>query len=79
MKEGEIVVCSANDLYGGNQPQLIIGDQYQVTKIDRYDHSPFMSMLYVTHIKTGKKFIGYQQNFIPLSVFREYQLKKLDI
>lgn len=73
---GDILICSKP--YQGDT-SLIVGDQYQIinlANIHGYD-GPKIA-LNLKHIKTGNfhHFID-DRCFIPLSVYREFQLRKI--
>ena len=73
---GDILICSKEGVY---QSILTIGDKYEVIdsiSFDREDGTK--TALNVKHIKTGQ-FYHFMDDrcFIPLSVYREFQLRKL--
>jgi hypothetical protein len=78
MKEyeiGDILICSKHWYVD----VLIVGDQYEVINSTNFlTDVANKNALNVKHIKTGKfhHFVD-AGNFIPISVYRDYQLGKL--
>jgi hypothetical protein len=75
MKEGDIVVCSTDMMYG-QKYQLIVGDQHIINNIIRMTYFE-KTIIDVTHKKTNKRCLFDQSNFITLEVWREFQLRKV--
>jgi hypothetical protein len=72
--KGDILICSTNKLYGMEQ-NLIVGDKYKV--LDVYEMAEKM-ILDLLHLDTNSR-VGLfdDKNFIPLDVWREFQLRKI--
>jgi hypothetical protein len=77
---GDILICSKT--WNGNSHfDVVIGDQYEVMNSTLFhggsdDFSRIA--LDVKHIKSGRSYFWIDDRcFIPLSVYREFQLRKL--
>jgi hypothetical protein len=68
-KKGDIVICVTNKMY------LEVGEQYQIDAFTEVDEKNLVS---VTNIKNNQD-IGVfdDKHFIPLDVWREFQLRKI--
>jgi len=73
-QKGDILICSTNRLYGMDQ-NLIVGDKYKVLDIIEMAEKVILDLL---HINTNSR-VGLfdDKNFIPLEVYREFQLRKI--
>jgi hypothetical protein len=85
-KIGDILICSTN--WVGTSYDLIIGDQYEilnsryyfVTEFSRSTDDFKKHALIVKHIKSGQIHHWCDDKlFIPISIWRDFQLSKLDI
>lgn len=84
-KKGDIVVCSNNrNKHGVGYSDIIIGDKYEVTDCLNFKEGGRISMsdgdvaLFVKHTKSGKEYSFVPSRlFIPLSVYREFQLRNV--
>jgi hypothetical protein len=75
INRGDIIICSTNELFGYKSPHLIVGHKYVVRDIIEMSEK---CMLDVEHLSTSKIFrFIHERYFIPLDVWREFQLKKL--
>jgi hypothetical protein len=73
--KGDILICSTDNLYGQKQ-QLIIGDKYIIN--DVIEMRGLRVILDVIHKDTGKRCGLFDERcFIPLDVWREFQLRKV--
>jgi len=73
-KKGDIVICVTNKMYGMTY-LLEVGEQYQ---IDDCIEMSEKNLVGVTNIKNNKD-IGVfdDKHFIPLDIWREFQLRKV--
>jgi hypothetical protein len=73
MKRGDIVICVTNKMYGQEYP-LNIGEKYIIDDIIEMSEKKIVQ---VSDIE--KKEIGLydDRHFIPLDIWREFQLKKV--
>jgi hypothetical protein len=73
-KKGDIVICVTNKMYGMTY-LLEVGEQYQ---IDAFTEVGEKNLVSVTNIKNNKD-IGVfdDKHFMPLDVWREFQLRKI--
>ncbi len=72
--KGDILICSTDNLYGQKQ-QLIIGDKYIINDVIEMSEKVILD---VTHKDTNKRLgLFDDRHFIPLDVWREFQLRKL--
>lgn len=73
-KKGDILICSTNKMYGMTF-LLEIGEQYEVSDIMEMSEKVLVS---VNSTKTGE-YIGIfdDKHFIPLDIWREFQLRKI--
>lgn len=73
-KKGDIVICTFNKMYGMTFI-LKVGEQYM---IDDFVKMPEKTLVSVIDIKTGEHISVFDdRHFIPLDVWREFQLKKI--
>jgi hypothetical protein len=72
MKRGDIVICVTNKMYGQEYP-LNIGEKYIIDDIIE------MSEKKIVQVSINKKVIGLydDRHFMPLDVWREFQLRKV--
>ena len=73
-QKGDILICSTHKMYGMTT-LLEVGEQYQVTDIIEMAEKILVSVI---NIKTGED-IGLfdDRHFIPIDVWREFQLRKV--
>lgn len=73
MKRDDIVICVTNELYGQKQ-SLDIGEKYIVVDIIEMSEKKIVQVC-----DMNKKEFGLydDKHFIPLNVWREFQLRKL--
>jgi len=72
--KGDILICSTDNLYGQKQ-QLIIGDKYVINDLIEMSEKVILDVI---HKDTGKRCgLFDERNFIPLDVYREFQLRKV--
>ena len=73
-KKGDIVICVTNKMYGMTF-LLEVGEQYQ---IDAFTEVGEKNLVSVTNIKNNQD-IGVfdDKHFMPLDVWREFQLRKI--
>ena len=73
--EGEILICSTNELYG-QKYNLIVGDKYQV--IEDIEMSDDRVVLDLIHVKTNSR-VGIHSDrlFIQLYVYREFRIRQV--
>ena len=73
-QKGDVLICSTNRLYGMEQ-NLIVGDKYKV--LDTYEMVEKV-ILDLLHVNTNSR-VGLfdDRGFIPLEVYREFQLRKI--
>ena len=90
-KKGDIVICVTNKMYGMKY-LLEVGEQYQIDDCIEIGGNVFGSeknLVSVSNVKTGED-IGVQKSvvtldmalfddkhFIPMDVWREFQLRKI--
>jgi hypothetical protein len=73
--KGDILICSTDTMYGQKQQHLIVGDKYKV--VDVYIMAEKV-ILDVTHKDTNKRLgLFDDRHFIPLDIWREFQLRKV--
>jgi hypothetical protein len=73
-KKGDIVICVTNKMYGMTY-LLEVGEQYQ---IDDCIEMVEKNLVSVTNIKNNKDIgIFDDKHFMPLDVWREFQLRKI--
>jgi len=72
---GHILICSTNELYNQKIQQLNVGHKYVIRDVIM---SEGRIILDVEHLSSSKR-IGLfsDRHFIPLDVYREFQLKKV--
>ena len=73
-KKGDIVICVTNKMYGMTY-LLEVGEQYQ---IDAFAEVGEKNLVSVTLIKNNQD-IGVfdDKHFMPLDIWREFQLRKI--
>jgi hypothetical protein len=73
MKSGDIVICVTNKMYGQEYP-LNIGEKYIIDDIIEMSEKKIVQ---VSNI--DKRAIGLydDRHFIPLDIYREFQLRKV--
>jgi hypothetical protein len=73
-KKGDIVICVTNKMYGMTY-LLEVGEQYQIDDCIEMSEKNLVS---VTNIKNNKD-IGVfdDKHFMPLDIWREFQLRKV--
>lgn len=73
-KKGDIVICVTDKMYGMTY-LLEVGEQYQ---IDAFTEVGEKNLVSVTNIKNNQD-IGVfdDKHFMPLDVWREFQLRKI--
>ena len=73
-KKGDIVICVTNKMYGMTF-LLEVGEQYQ---IDAFTEVGEKNLVSVTNIKNNQD-IGVfdDKHFMPLNIWREFQLRKI--
>jgi hypothetical protein len=77
-KIGDILVCSTN--WTGSQSfDLVVGDQYEVLDLIDFQKDSFTEYAFnVKNIKNSKMhYFCSDRLFIPLEVWREFQLRKI--
>lgn len=72
--KGDILICSTNELYG-QKYNLNIGDRYII--LDVIKMSEDRIVLELLHDETKKLVLISDRLFIPLWVYREYQINKI--
>ncbi len=72
--KGDILICSTNKLYGMEQ-NLIVGDKYKVLDTIEMAEKFILDLL---HLNTNSR-VGLfdDKHFIPLDIWREFQLRKI--
>ncbi len=72
--KGDIVICVTNKMYGMTY-LLEVGEQYQ---IDDWIEMAEKNLVSVSNVKTGED-IGVfdDKHFMPMDVWREFQLRKI--
>ena len=72
--KGDILICSTDNLYGQKQ-QLIIGDKYIINDVIEMSEKVILDVI---HKDTSKRCgLFDERNFIPLDIWREFQLRKV--
>jgi hypothetical protein len=72
--KGDILICSTDSLYGQKQ-QLIIGDKYIINDVIEMSEKVILDVI---HKESGKRLGMFDERcFIPLDVYREFQLRKV--
>ena len=72
--KGDILICSTDNLYGQKQ-QLIIGDKYIINDVIEMSEKVILDVI---HKESGKRLGLFDERFfIPLDVYREFQLRKV--
>ena len=79
-KKGDIVICVTNKMYGMTY-LLEVGEQYQIDDCIEIGGNVFGSeknLVSVSNVKTGED-IGVfdDKHFMPLDIWREFQLRKI--
>ncbi len=73
-QKGDILICSTNKLYGMKQ-LLVVGEQYKV--VDIYEMTE-KKIVDVIHVNTNERLgLFDDRHFIPLDVWREFQLRTI--
>ena len=73
-QKGDILICSTNKLYGMTH-LLIVGDKYKVLDTIEMAEKVILDLLHVdTNSRVG---LFDDKHFIPLDVYREFQLRKI--
>jgi hypothetical protein len=73
--KGDILICSTDNLYGQKEQHLIVGNKYIITDVIEMSEKVILD---VTHKDTNKR-VGLfdDRHFIPLDIWREFQLRKV--
>ena len=73
--KGDILICSTDNLYGQKEQHLIVGNKYIIADIYVMSEKVILD---VTHKDTNKR-VGLfdDRHFIPLDIWREFQLRKV--
>lgn len=73
-KKGDIVICTTNKMYGMTYT-LKVGEQYIV---DDFVEMSEKTLVSVSDVKTGEHISVFDdRHFIPLDIWREFQLRKI--
>lgn len=73
MKVGDIIVCSTDHLNGFLQDDIKVGKKYQITNLfDMYEKTIFQII-----DESGTYGLFDSRHFIPVEVWREFQLRKV--
>ena len=74
--KGHILICSTDEMYGQKNQHLIVGHKYVI--LDAIEMSEDKIILDVKHLSTSER-IGLvsDRHFIPLEIYREFQLRKI--
>jgi hypothetical protein len=73
-KKGDIVICVTDKMYGMTH-SLKVGEQY---RIDDYIEMAEKNLVSVSDAKTGEQVsIFDDKHFMPLDIWREFQLRKI--
>mgnify|MGYP001026524517 CR=1 FL=1 len=73
---GDVLICATDEMYGQKRQHLIIGHKYVV--LDVIEMSEDKIILDVKHLSSSKRIgIVSDRHFIPLDVYREFQLRKI--
>jgi len=71
---GDILICSTNKLYGLEQ-NLIVGGKYKVLDAIVMAEKVILDLIHLdTNLRVG---LFDDRHFIPLEVYREFQLRKV--
>ena len=72
---GDILICSTDTMYGQKQQHLIVGDKYIINDVIEMSEKVILDVI----DKDTNKRCGLfdERNFIPLDVWREFQLRKV--
>lgn len=72
---GDILICSTDEMYGQKNQHLIIGHKYVVLDVIQMSENIILD---VKHLSSSKR-IGLvgDRHFIPLDIWREFQLRKI--
>lgn len=73
MKIGDIIVCSTNELYGLVQNDIKVGKKYQITNLFDWNEKTIFQII----DESGTYELFDSRHFIPVEVWREYQLRKV--
>ena len=72
--KGDILICSTNKIYGMEQ-NLIVGDKYKVLDTIEMAEKVILDLL---HVNTNSRVGLFDDKcFIPIDVYREFQLRKI--
>lgn len=72
--KGDILICSTDKLYGLEQ-NLIVGDKYKVLDVIEMAEKVILDLIHIdTNCRVG---LFDDKCFIPLDVWREFQLRKV--
>lgn len=73
-QKGDILICSTDKLYGMKH-LLIVGDKYKVLDVIEMAEKVILDVLHLdTNSRAG---LFDDKHFIPLDVWREFQLRKV--
>ncbi len=73
-QKGDILICSTNKMYGMTY-LLEVGEQYEVEDSFQVSEKNIVS---VNSVKTGENIgIFDDKHFIPIDIWREFQLRKV--
>jgi hypothetical protein len=73
-QKGDILICSTNKIYGLEQ-NIIVGDKYKVLDTIEMSEKVILDLLHVdTNSRVG---LFDDKCFIPLEIYREFQLRKV--
>jgi hypothetical protein len=74
MNKGDIVICVTDKMYGMTH-SLKVGEQY---RIHDYIKMAEKNLVNVSNVKTGEyKGLFDDKHFMPLDIWREFQLRKI--
>ena len=73
-KKGDIVICVTNNMYGMKY-LLEIGEQYEIEDFIQVSEKNIVN---VNSLKTSENVVVFDdKHFMPLHVWREFQLRKV--
>lgn len=73
MKRGDIVICITNEMYG-QKYTLNIGEQYIIVDVAEMSEKKIVQVCNLSKKEFG---LYDDRHFMPLDIWREFQLRKI--
>ena len=73
MKRGDVVICVTDEMYGQKQ-HLVVGEKYIIVDVIEMSEKKVIQICDMNNKQLG---LFDDRHFIPLDIWREFQLRKL--